>query len=390
MLEIVGGVLFWVGLIGVAHTYVLYPLSLLLIARRSPPRPDEPAEWPKVSILVPAYNEETHIAAKIENCLVLDYPSEKIEVLVGSDCSTDRTGEIVRGYSDPRVRLFEMERRVGKVEVLNRLAKEARGNLLIFTDANTVFDRGVARKLVRHFGDSTVGAVSGRMDMIPPSGAAEVRGENLYRRYEILLKTLESNAGGTCGAFGGLYAIRREQFVPFYSDGLDDDMVQLLHAIEQGKHVIFDPEALSFEETGPSLGEEFRRRVRIGAANFQTLAKLGHMMHPRHGATAYILFSHKLLRWVSPFLLIAVLLGSLLLRHILLYKVVLWLQIVWYGIAALGGLLSWCGISLPGAILVYHFTLLNVAFLLGFFNWLRGEHQVIWERTDRSSSTKSP
>lgn len=390
VLEVVGGILFWAGLIGVAHTYILYPLSLLLIARRSLPPPDEPTDWPKISILVPAYNEEAHIAAKIDNCLALEYAPEKIEVLVGSDCSTDRTGEIVRGYSDPRVRLFEMEGRTGKVGVLNRLVSEAQGDILLFTDANTVIDADAARRLIQHFGNATIGAACGRMDMIPPSGASEVRGENLYRRYEILLKTLESNLGGTCGAFGGLYAVRRELFTPFHSDGRMDDLVQLLGTVEQGKRVVFEPTALSFEETGSSIREEFRRRARFGVGCFQALAKLGYMMHPRFGATAYTFFSHKVLRWISPFLLLAILAGSLLLQHILFYKVVLWLQVLWYGMAALGGSLNQCGVTLPGVILVYHFTILNVAFLLSFFKWLRGHRDVVWERSERKPSAKDP
>jgi cellulose synthase/poly-beta-1,6-N-acetylglucosamine synthase-like glycosyltransferase len=388
VLEVVGGVLFWVGLIGIAHTYVLYPLSLLLIARRSPPTPDEPAEWPKVSILIPAYNEETHIAAKIENCLALDYPPEEIEVLVGSDCSTDRTGEIVRSYSDPRVRLFEMDIRTGKAGVLNRLAGEARGDIFLFTDANTVIDAAAARRLVRHFTDRSVGAVSGRLNMVPPGDVTEVRGEDFYRRYEIFLKTLESNLGGTSGAFGGFYAIGREQFAPFDLDGHIIDAIHPLRIVEQGKRVVFEPTATSFEETAGSLGEEFRRRVRIGTRNFQALAKIGYMLHPRFRATAYTFFSHKVLRWIAPFLMLATLVGSLLLQHILFYRIVLWLQVLWYGIAVLGGLLNQFGISLPGVTLVYHFTILNVALLLGFFKWLRGYRDVIWERSERKPSAK--
>lgn len=389
MLEVIGGILFWAGLLGLLHTYIFYPLSLLLLARKSPPALDEPTDWPKVSILVPAHNEETHIGAKIENCLALDYPAEKLEVLVGSDCSTDRTAEIVKSYADSRVRLFEMERRTGKAGVLNRLAREARGDIFLFTDANTFFDAKAVRKLVRHFGNPAVGAVSGRHDMIPPEGITEMVGESLYRKYEVFLKTLESNLGGTCGAFGGLYAVHREQYAPFPSDGRHDDMFQLLHTVQQGRRVIFDPTALSYEETETSIRGEFRRRARFGMGNFQTLAKMGHMIHPRYEATAYVFFSHKVLRWLSPFLLLAILVGSLLLHRILFYNAVLWLQLGWYGIAAIGGICNRIGLTLPGVILVYHFTVLNLAFLLSFFNWLRGHREMIWERSERRPSTTS-
>ena len=386
MLKVIGGILFWGGLLGFLHTYIFYPLSLLLLARKSPPAPDEPTDWPKVSILVPAHNEETHIGAKVENCLALDYPAEKLEVLVGSDCSTDRTAEIVRAYAVSRVRLFEMEQRMGKVGVLNRLAREAQGDIFLFTDANTFLDAAAARKLVRHFADPTVGAVSGRLDMIPPKGITEVRGESLYRRYEIFVKKLESNLGGTCGAFGGLYAVHREQYAPFPSDGRHDDMFQLLHTVQQGRRVIFDPTALSYEETETSIRGEFRRRARFGMGNFQTLAKMGGMIHPRYRATAYVFFSHKVLRWLSPFLLLAILVGSLLLRQILFYNIVFWLQILFYGIAAVGGILNGLRFRLPGFILVYHFAALNFAFLFGFFRWLRGHRQMMWERSGRDSS----
>jgi biofilm PGA synthesis N-glycosyltransferase PgaC len=388
VLEIIGGILFWGGLLGLLHTYVFYPLSLLVFARKSPPPPDEPAEWPKLSIFIPAYNEEIHIGAKIENCLSLDYPAEKLEILVGSDCSTDRTAEIVKGYADSRVRFFEMERRTGKVGVLNRLAREARGDIFLFTDANAFFDTAAARKLVRHFADPTVGGVSGRHDMIPAEGSKEMRGEDLYRKYEILLKTLESNLGGSCGAFGGLYAVRRSLFVPFPLDVPMDDLVQLLGVVRRRKRVIFEPAARISEETEISILEEFRRRSRFGIV--QTLCKLGHMLHPRFGATAYIFFSHKVLRWLSPFLLLAILIGSLLLQHILFYRIVLWVQLGWYGAAALGGILSRMGFAPPGVTLIYHFTILNFAFLLSFVNWLRGRRDMIWERSERRSSTVYP
>jgi biofilm PGA synthesis N-glycosyltransferase PgaC len=384
VLEIIGGILFWGGLLGLLHTYIFYPLSLLVFARKSPPPPDEPAEWPKLSIFIPAYNEEIHIGAKIENCLSLDYPAEKLEILIGSDCSTDRTAEIVKGYADSRVRFFEMERRTGKVGVLNRLAREATGDIFLFTDANAFFGTAAARKLVRHFADPSVGGVSGRHDMIPAEGSKEMRGEDLYRRYEILLKTLESNLGGSCGAFGGLYAVRREQFTPFPSDGQHDDIVQLLHTVEQRKRVVFEPTAVISEETESSIRKEFRRRARFGMGNFQTLAKMGHMIHPRYGATSYIFLSHKVLRWLSPFLLLGILLGSVLLQQMLFYRVVLWIQILMYALAAVGGTLSRLGFHVPGVTLIYHFVILNLAFLVSFVSWLRGGREVIWERSERT------
>jgi len=388
VLEIVGGIIFWVGFAGIAHTYVFYPLSLLLFAGRIPKPPEEPSEWPKISILVPAYNEELTIAAKIENCLSLDYPADKLEVMVGSDCSDDRTVEIVRTNPDSRVRLIDMEQRVGKTGVLNRLVAEARGDILFFTDANTFIDKAAARKLVRHFEAPNIGAVCSRMDMIPPSGVAEVQGEDIYRRYEIFLKQLESNFGGTTGAFGGLYALRRELFRPYSHDGSLDDVVTLLHTVEQGKRVLFEPNALSYEETGGSLGEEFHRRIRLGMGNFQTLVTMSRMLRPRFGATAYAFFSHKVLRWLSPFFLIAILLGSLLLSGIPFYRMVFWMQILAYGAALLAGFLNRLHLRLPGFILAYHFTIMNVALLLGIFAWFRGRRQVIWERTERNPSAK--
>ena len=390
MFEVIGGILFWAGLLGFLHTYIFYPLSLLLLARKSPPPPEEPSEWPKISILVPAYNEETHIGAKIENCLALDYPPEKLEVLVGSDCSTDRTVEIMKACADSRIRLFEMEQRTGKVGVLNRLAREAQGDIFLFTDANTFLDAAAARKLVRHFGDPTVGAVSGRHDMVSPKGITEMVGESLYRKYEVFLKTLESNLGGTCGAFGGFYAVRRSEFVPFPADGRMDDLVQLIGVSARGKRAVFEPTARAFEETANSIREEFHRRARFGVGCFQALAKLGYVMHPRYGATAYVFFSHKVLRWIAPFLLLAVFLGSLLLQEIFFYQVVLWIQILFYGLAAVGGILSRLGFHIPGITLIYHFVILNFAFLLSFISWLRGHRDVIWERSERKPAAGHP
>ncbi|MBU1708330.1 glycosyltransferase family 2 protein [bacterium] len=386
MLEIVGGIIFWVGFAGIAHTYVFYPLSLLLFAGRIPKPPEEPSEWPKISILVPAYNEELTIAAKIENCLALDYPVDKLEVMVGSDCSSDRTAEIVKENSDPRVRFFEMQQRSGKTGVLNHLIENVQGQILIFTDANAFFERDAVKKLIRHFENPDVGAVCGRLDVILPEGTNAVYGESVYRKFEIFLKTLESNFGGTTGAFGGFYALRRELFRPYSHDGSLDDVVTLLNAVEQKKRVIFEPEASSHEESSGSLREEFDRRVRIGKGNFQTLARMGYMIHPRFGATAYTFFSHKVLRWLSPFLLLSAFIGSLLLQSIAFYQTLLWFQIILYAAGLFAGFFSRLGIHIPVLIMIYHFTVLNVALLLGFFKWLQGERQVIWERSERKSS----
>jgi biofilm PGA synthesis N-glycosyltransferase PgaC len=385
---IVPAVIFWLCVVAMFHTYVTYPLSLRLFRRRfaQPPTMPENA-WPRISILIPAYNEEKVIGAKIENLCTLDYDPGRMEILVGSDGSTDRTDEIVQGFRDPRVRLVRLSGRSGKSAVLNRLVQEAGGEILVFSDANVMLDRAALKMLLRHFADPSVGVANGGKYIQIPAGAESVRGEAVYGRYENALRTRESEVGGMSGALGSLMAVRKSLYQPYAPGSINDDTVPSLWAVMAGLRNVHDPEAKAFEESGRTVSEEFRRRIRIGAGNFQTLFRYPHMLLPRYGLAAYTFFSHKVLRWVFPFLMLGALISSLFLLDSPFYRTLFELQAAGYLAALLGFLMDRVGVRIPPFSVLHHFVALNLGLLFGFFVYCRGIRTSAWEPTGRESAT---
>ncbi|RPH95177.1 glycosyltransferase family 2 protein [candidate division KSB1 bacterium] len=381
---IVAAIIFWLCLAAMLHTYVTYPLSLRLFRRRyavPPVMPD--GAWPRVAVLIPAYNEEQVIGAKIENSLALDYDPALLEILVGSDGSTDRTDEIVRGFSDPCVQLIRLSGRSGKTGVLNRLVAESSADILVFSDANVTLDRAALRLLVRHFADPLVGGVNGGKYIRIPEGAESVKGEEIYGDLENRLRTLESEIGGTSGALGSLMAVRRELYRSYAPGSINDDTVPSLWIMLAGYRNVHDPAAKAFEESGFSIREEFRRRIRIGAGNYQTLFRYRNVLSPRYGIAAYTYFSHKALRWLFPFWMLGALLANLFLLENPFYQWTLTCQLAGYGAGWVGGMADLAGIRLPILTALYHFIALNIAFLIGFVVYLRGIRSAAWERTAR-------
>jgi cellulose synthase/poly-beta-1,6-N-acetylglucosamine synthase-like glycosyltransferase len=377
-------VLFWLCFGAMLHTYLLYPLTLRFFRRRYvAPAGFKEGAWPTIALLIPAYNEERVIGEKVANALALDYEPGKFEILIGSDGSTDRTNEIVASFNDPRVRLIELAGRSGKSGVLNRLVSETNASILIFSDANVMIETGALQTLVRHFADQSVGVVNGGKYILIPAGAESVRGEAVYGAYENRLRTVESDMGGMSGALGSLMALRRELYRPFAKGAINDDTVPAIWAVLAGLRQVHDPEAKAFEESGMSIREEFRRRVRIGAGNFQTLFRYKEVLQPRYGVVAYTYFSHKVLRWIFPFLMMVTLIANLFLLDRPFYQVLFMGQVIFYFAALLGWLGDLFGARFPMITSVYHFTAMNVALLFGFFVYRKGIQSAAWERTER-------
>ncbi len=387
---------FWVALLLLAHTYLLYPVSLVawealaqakgalryLVEgedRRAAPRA---SFAPTVTLLVPAYNEEEVIDAKLDNSLKLDYPAEQTQILVGSDGSTDDTERLVLARQDGRIALSEAARG-GKVAVLNRCIPMARGEIVVLTDANTEIDPKAIKRLVRHFEDPSVGAVVGRLRLY--NRINREFEESLYWTYETWLKLYEGRHGAVLGANGGLYAIRRTAFEQLPPSTVVDDFVIPLRLLARGQRVLFDPEAVAYEETTEDYGKEFARRARIGAGDFASLSLLGGLLNPRRGFVAYAFWSHKLLRWCAPLLLAAMLLANLMLAaHSNFYRLLLLGQLGFYGLALLGGRPGLRGALRRAAGLARYFVSMNLALLVGFWRFLRGSQGAAWERTARS------
>jgi cellulose synthase/poly-beta-1,6-N-acetylglucosamine synthase-like glycosyltransferase len=387
-------IVFWLAAGCVLHTYVIYPLLLVALdaigqargawgylggnERR---RPAAQLGLPAVSVLIAAYNEQDCIEHRIENLLAQDYPPDKLEILVGSDASTDGTDAIVQRYAARGVKLSRAERS-GKAGVLSRLVDLAKGEVLVMTDANTHFERDAIRRLVQPLRDEQVGLVCGRLRLHSPAGAPLAEGA--YWKLESLLKLYESRRGCVMGANGGIYAVRKDLFPPLPAGTVVDDFVAALRVLAAGSRVAYEPEAVGHEEAAPDHAGEYRRRVRIAAGCFRALSQHRDLLSPRHGFTAFALWSHKVLRWFVPHALVVALVANLFLaRSGTFYAVTLIAQCTAYALATLSLLGTTPRHVRAVADAAAHFVEMNAALLVGFFKYSRGAQGQTWVRTHR-------
>lgn len=361
------------------YIYLGYPLLLLVMARLRP-RPVARAEvTPTLTMIVPVYNEAAVIAAKLANCLAVEYPPERLEVLVVSDGSTDDTEALVREADDPRVRLLVLPR-AGKAAALNAGAAAARGEVLLFTDANVELAPSAPRVLAHAFADPEVGGVSGRKVGIVRRGAdATERGENLYWRWDQWQKQLESTIGSIFAADGTLYAIRRELYVPISDPAQADDIAITTRVVLQGRRLLFDPEAVAYEEVPFEGALELRRKVRVTNHSVRALLNLGSALW-RSGFYSVELLSHKLVRHLVPFFLLALLAASAVLAPVFpLFVLALAAQLGCYALAAAGFLLRHHRVGRLKLLSVpFYFCLVNLAALLGVIGIMRGRRVREW------------
>jgi cellulose synthase/poly-beta-1,6-N-acetylglucosamine synthase-like glycosyltransferase len=380
---------FWICFGLVVYAYLGYPLLIWCFARffgrqRRAPEINH-GELPTVSILIAAFNEESVIEERIRNALSVDYPREKLEIAVGSDGSTDSTAQIVRRFANQGVRLFEYTRR-GKAGVLNATVPRLKGDIVLLSDANTEFDRQVALKLVRWFRRPEVGSVFGRLILTDsPTGR---NADGLYWKYETLLKKSEGALGALVGVNGAIYAIRRHLFTQIPTTPVDDLIMPLLAKLKSGCDIVFDVEAIAREETAPDIGSEFNRRARLGAGGFQSLSMLRKLLDPRQGWIAFTFFSHKILRWLCPFFLLGMLMTNPFLCEQPFYQFLMVCQVGFYLTAFLATFVP-SGVKFSRPLrLATMFTAMNVALLIGFWRWLRGSPQGIWQSTIRTATPK--
>jgi cellulose synthase/poly-beta-1,6-N-acetylglucosamine synthase-like glycosyltransferase len=374
--------LFWVCLAAGFYPYLGYPLCVALL-RMVRPRPVRPGPiTPSVTVVISAYNEASHIEATVRNKLEQDYPREGLQVMVVSDGSTDATDALLRKLSqqDPRVSFFRQEPRGGKTVALNRLIEKASGEIVVFADANSMYKPDTVRKLVAPFADPTVGYVTGRMLYVTPQGSVVGDGCSAYMRYENALRQVETGIGSIVGVDGGVDAVRRELYRPMNADQLPD-LVLPLNVIEQGRRVVFAPEAVLEEETLSTNAAEYQMRVRVALRAFWAMRDKKALLNPfNHPLFSWQLASHKLLRYLSflPLAIAAMLNWWLLQRG-------------WpYDLLAIGQCLAALLIALAAfgpqrlrqftpARYAYYFLLLNWASAVALTRFLRGEKQVLWQ-----------
>jgi len=379
-------VVFWGCAALIVYAYMVYPVLLVTLGalRRAAVAPREPndADLPSVSVLVVAHNEESVIRERIDNLLALDYPKSKLELVIASDSSRDRTVDIVNEYSGRGIQLIAFTERTGKSAVLDAVIPRLKGSIAVLSDANTMMEPSAARQLARWFQNPHVGVVCGKLVLTDPVTGTNV--DSLYWRVETLLKRSEGRLGALLGANGGIYAIRRSVFQGLSHDTIVDDFViPLLARVRTGCAIIYDESAIAYEETPPEIAVEFRRRARIGAGGFQSLAVLWPLLDPRKGWIALTFASHKVLRWLCPSFLIGLVAANLVLVNKGIYGLSLIVGLLLGAVALLGQYLS-IGSSAGRALrLTTMFATMNAALLVGFFRWATGRQQGVWERTVR-------
>lgn len=376
---------FWSCTVLVLYTYVCYPALLLVLSIfiRKPRRLDE-NHFPSVSMLIAAYNEEAALEEKLRNCFALDYPAGKLNFIIGSDASDDRTNEIAAQHTSPSLKFVAFPQRRGKAAVLNDLVALANSEIIVFSDANTIYRRDAILRLVSHFAEKEIGGVCGRLVLLNQKGQAEAEGERIYWDYENYLKHLEGRIKTVIGANGAIYAIRRELYfmLPTEKVVMDDFLIPL-KIVQNGYDIVYDKDAVVSEFTAPSVRIEFKRKVRIGAANFHGIREILPLLNPLRGFVAFGLWSHKIIRWFVPFFLLALFAVNLALLGSTFYNVFFILQALFYGIAFVSWQLDRRGVQLPLLIYPYYFVTVNFALLLGFFKFLTGSQKPAWARTAR-------
>ena len=388
--ETASAVMFWVCAALVCYAYLVYPLLIWGLARwfgRQGEIPASDGELPTVSLLIAAHNEEAEIEKRIQTALLMDYPADRLDIVVASDGSSDGTAEIVRRYAGRGIRLLDYSERQGKAAVLNSAFAELSGEIVLLSDANTQTDPAALRKIVRWFRQPAVGVVCGRLVLTDPRTGRNV--DSLYWRYETFLKRCEGRLGALLGSNGAIYAIRRALFAPVPSGTIADDLVIPLQArLRTGCKIIYEYEAVAWEETPPDIRSEFRRRSRIGAGGFQSIGMLCGLLHPRQGWVAFTFLSHKICRWFCPFFLFGALLSNLVLWDWPLYLPCLVGQLGFYSGSLVAGFLPPRLQSLKALRLTTMFTGMNAALLVGFCRWVWGNQTGSWERTVRLPETE--
>lgn len=381
---------FWISLGLLGYALLGYPLILLVISRcrRKQPVPNEPGDLPTITCIVPAHNEERVLQEKLENSMAIDYPRDRLEVLVASDGSADRTVDIARSFASHGVRVLEFSARRGKASVVNDACTEATSEVLCLCDANVMFRSDALKQLVRPLCDPQAGAVTGVVQLASEESNFGP-GESFYYLLERAVQSAESDVGSLMGVDGGMYVIRKELFQPIPPETILDDFAISMQVVRSGKRVVYEPLAKATENGTPTATQEFRRRTRIAAGTVQVV-KGGFFPSVRQPVLLWQFVSHKLLRWVGPWLLLALLLANIALWTAgPLYRVLLIAQLAGYAVAAAGAVYvplrgTWIG----GVI--FYFVMGQVAMAFGIIRGMLNLQKVTWVQAERSSTDSTP
>lgn len=372
--------LFWLSTLLVCYIYAGYPLLLRFLPKRTlKPDADAPRH-PKVTVLIPAFNEAPAIEKTILNKLAQNYPSNAIEIIVISDESEDGTDEIVKKLAteDSRIRLIRQSPRQGKTAGLNLAIPQATGEIIIFSDANSYYDTDAIQHLVDCFRDPEVGYATGKMIYVNGDGSIAGDGCSAYMKYENHMRTLETQVSSVVGVDGGIDAIRKSLYQPMNADQLPD-FVQPLKVVTQGKRVIYCEKALLNEETLTNSQSEFKMRVRVSLRAYWAMRDMKHLFNPKsYGIFSLQLISHKLLRYLAFIpLIVAFISNAFITGYGSFYTLTFLIQIVFYGAAAVVSLND--GTNNRWLALAHYFCLINIASAMAFIKFMKGEKIVMWK-----------
>ncbi len=377
MLYIILLTIFYLSFFVILYSYAFYPITVYFVTRwYKIKRKCDIQFTPNVSLIIAARNEEAVIEEKIKNSLNLDYPWEKFEIMVISDNSTDHTNNIVQKYQD-RIKLLELAERHGKTKAQNRAVELANGEIVVFSDANAMYEKDAIRQLVKHYIDPEVGFVSGQLIFKNQSSVSNK--ENIYWRYDKFIKRSEDKLGCITGANGSIYSIRKDKYVPLDYD-IISDFIEPLEVYSHGNKVVYETRAISYEDGSQTYNEEFGRRKRIILRSINSLYKHKHLLNPLiTGILAFELISHKVLRWFCPVFMILLFFTNIFLINTISLLIFFLLQVVFYLISLLGIYMK----NKPGIksifLAPYYFTLINYASLLAILDFFKGENKVFWE-----------
>ena len=370
--------LFWILIALPLYSLLVYPLLIIALSKLFPGHFLRGPHTPTVSLIISAYNEEEAIAAKLENTLELDYPQDRLEIIVASDGSTDRTDEIVRGFAPRGVKLLRFDGGMGKTAVLNAAVPHAGGEVLVFSDATGMYSRDAVARMAEHFGDPRVGCVSGRVGYTYDNGLA-ARGFRVYQNYVLALRRAEGAFGTGFNASGSIHAVRASVFRPGPPDTFMD-MVDPLHTVMQGYNTTFEEQAVSHEQTRTRPKQEFNARLRIAlrAWRFITYAvpRLPLLRAPMY---CFQVISHKFLRWcIGPSLALLLPINLVLLWQGPIYDWLFAVQAAFYLMTGLALFLGRRGWSLPGLSALVFFNSTNLAYIVSLLRFLQGKRMSKW------------
>ncbi|PIQ89471.1 MAG: hypothetical protein COV72_02900 [Candidatus Omnitrophica bacterium CG11_big_fil_rev_8_21_14_0_20_42_13] len=372
--------LFWLNIGIMLFMYFAYPAAIFIIAKIFGKEARKENIMPPITMIIPMHNEEKSAKAKIENILALDYPKNSLEIIFALDNCTDKTKEILASHNDSRVLIFENTERAGKVAAMNKAVSLAKGEIIVFSDANSMNQSDTLKKIARNFADEGVGCVSGRLRYVDANSTAIGQGENLYWRYETFIKKQESRLGRLLITNGSIQAVRKELY-PYPDQEIADDFSIPLLIQAKGHKVLYEPEAVVTEKATEDLTEEFKQKMRIVAQGIKGALRMRKILLKLSPLGIFELLFHKILRWAGPFFMIAIFVSNLILIKEALYFYLFLAQLVFYSLSLIGFLLRKKN-RIKLFYIPFYFNLINFASLAACCHFIRSGQTHIWEKAE--------